>query len=197
MCHNRSFHGRPMTGTHRPVVGYVLRVRVVLAALVGLIAVFSLCVDGTIAVGAQTGETCQTRFIWPLAGDGSAPPRIVLPFDPPEQPWLPGHRGVDLAADDGLTLIAPADCVIAFGGKVAGKSVVTLRHGLLTSTFEPAQTEKRVGSAVKRGQPFATVRGSSDHCDGVCIQWGVKRAQNDYLDPARQVLARRIMLKPM
>ena len=34
------------------------------------------------------------RFRWPLDG----PPRPVRRFDPPPQPWLPGHRGVDLAA---------------------------------------------------------------------------------------------------
>ena len=33
------------------------------------------------------------RFGWPVALA-----RVVRRFDPPPQPWLAGHRGVDLAA---------------------------------------------------------------------------------------------------
>ena len=36
---------------------------------------------------------------------------------------------LDLRARPQDAIIAPADGVVAFSGKVAGKSVVTLRHG--------------------------------------------------------------------
>ena len=37
------------------------------------------------------------------------PGPVVAPFDPPEQDWLAGHRGVDLAAAVGEVVRAPAD----------------------------------------------------------------------------------------
>ena len=36
----------------------------------------------------------RASYRWPLAGH----PTVVTPFRPPPRPWLPGHRGVDLAA---------------------------------------------------------------------------------------------------
>ena len=110
---------------------------------------------------------------------------------------MAGHRGVDLAASTGTPLFAPADGVISFAGKVAGKSVVTIRHGELTSTFEPAVTKFSVGVFVKRGQNFAHVEGGSDHCGTTCVQWGLKRKNRTYANPERMTVKRRIVLKPV
>lgn len=134
---------------------------------------------------------CRARVAWPVDN-----PEVIEPFDPPLHPWLPGHRGVDLAAATGDILLAPADGVIAFRGRVGGKSVVSVRHGNLTSTFEPSQTDFDVGSRVRQGSEFARVQGSSDHCDNHCVHWGVKRADNDYLDPRALAAKRAIVLKP-
>ena len=81
--------------------------------------------------------------------------------------------------------------MIAFAGSVAGKSVVTIRHGTLhgelTSTFEPATTDLPVGTMVE---------GSSDHCTDVCLHWGLKGADRGYTDPEGKVRAVTIALKP-
>ena len=85
-------------------------------------------------------------------------------YQAPEKQWLSGHRGIDLNVEEGEELLAPADGMIAFAGSVAGKSVVTIRHGTLhgelTSTFEPATTDLPVGTMVKGGRIFAQDRKS-------------------------------------
>jgi hypothetical protein len=90
--------------------------------------------------------------------------------------------------------------VVAFSGKVAGKSVVTLRHGAetgsLTSTFEPAVTTRPVGAVIAKGERFARVEGGSEHCADGCLHWGLKRGTADYLDPQQYAGSRKIVLKP-
>ena len=64
---------------------------------IAVVTGLSLC---TASASAAPGD-----FAWPL----HPKPRIVTPFAPPAQDWLPGHRGVDLAGDDGLPVLAVAD----------------------------------------------------------------------------------------
>ncbi|MBW3092304.1 M23 family metallopeptidase [Bifidobacterium sp. 82T10] len=142
------------------------------------------------AAAAEAG--CTADMVWPVRDTV-----VTATFDGPTQPWLPGHRGVDLAAGPGTELLAPADGVIAFAGKVGGKSVVSIRHGTLTSTFEPAVTDLRVGAPVARGEPFGETGGVSDHCGDSCVHWGVKRGSDAYEDPQSKTSARKIALKPV
>lgn len=136
------------------------------------------------------GDRCRARFIWPVE-DATT----VRDFDPPERPWLPGHRGVDIAAGTGVGLVAPADGVISFSGQVGGKSVVSIRHGDLTSTFEPAVGERNLGTVIRQGETFASVAGESDHCNDTCVHWGLKRADGSYANPAAQTVKRHVVLK--
>ncbi|WP_161788279.1 M23 family metallopeptidase [Bifidobacterium actinocoloniiforme] len=109
---------------------------------------------------------------------------------------MPGHRGVDLQAAVSEPILAPESGVISFAGTVGGKDVVSLRIGGLTSSFEPATTQKPLGSRVARGQAFARVEGGSDHCDGRCLHWGLRHDRKSYLDPIGRTHAHRIVLKP-
>lgn len=150
----------------------------------------------TLCTGRQAA--CRAVWLWPVDQ-----PAVIADFDPPDRPWLSGHRGVDLQASDGDELYAPADGIISFAGSVGGKSVVSVNHGDLVSTFEPAHTEGVVGTAVRRGDVIGEVGGASDHCDGRCLHWGVRRVrlQNEgtattYLDPLARVRPMRIGLKP-
>ena len=140
---------------------------------------------------ADASRGCVAALAWPLRSV-----HLVEAFDGPAQPWLSGHRGVDLAAAEGDALLAPADGTVSFAGTVAGKQVVSLRHDGLTLTFEPAVTSRGVGARVSRGDAFAEVGERSDHCDGACVHWGVRRA-DDYLDPEPMTAKRRIALKRM
>src|SRR5215470_6669685 len=75
-------------------------------------------------------------FRWPLDGT----PTVTRPFQPPPEPWLPGHRGVDLAATPGAVVRAAGAGTVAFAGQVAGVGVVSIDHpGGLRTTYEPVR----------------------------------------------------------
>ena len=141
-------------------------------------------------VGELDSPVCAGGFRWPVANQ-----QVVSPFDAPPQPWAPGHRGIDLQSVPGTKLMAPANGVIHFVGTVAGKSVVSIRHGTLISTFEPAQTELTKGATIKAGEVFAKVAGGSDHCGTQCVHWGLKSGAQEYIDPEQMVGKLDIVLK--
>lgn len=147
---------------------------------------------GYVAVESALGNTCHAMLDWPL----HEPVSMLKAYDGPAQPWLSGHRGVDLKTAPGEELLAPGDGVISFVGKVAGKDVVSVKHGELILTFEPAVTQSSVGTSVRRGERFATVGEKSDHCDDVCLHWGIRSSKQSYLDPSSMVSPYRIVLKP-
>ncbi|MFB9166165.1 M23 family metallopeptidase [Arthrobacter psychrochitiniphilus] len=124
---------------------------------------------------------------WPLAGK----PEVIHIFDPPSHPWLSGHRGVDLAAEQGAEVLAPTEGVVSFSGVVVTRGVLTLatEDGLRLS-FEPVTSPLKVGDAVARGQQLGTMEGPT-HCESSpahsCLHWGVRRG-DDYLNPLQFIL---------
>ena len=114
---------------------------------------------------------------WPLEGA----PVVLRGFDPPEQRWDAGHRGVDLAARPGQRVLAAAVGRVVFAGRVGGKPVVVIDHGGVRSTYEPVLASVRVGQRVQRGQPIGRV-GREEHCADGCLHWGLRRG-DEYLDP--------------
>ncbi len=125
-------------------------------------------------------------------------PRIVGRFDPPTQRWLPGHRGVDLAAATGADVLAADDGVVAFAGVVAGKPVLSIDHADgLRSTYEPVTAIVGTGTSVSRGQVVGTLASADGHCaPAACLHWGARRGKN-YLDPLSLVGARPTILLPL
>lgn len=152
----------------------------------------SICLSSSEKGAGKKNGACAAALRWPLAQI-----EVISAFDGPDRPWLPGHRGVDLQADEGELIFAPAAGVISFAGTVAGKRVVSMRHGGQVSSFEPAVTALAVGASITKGESFATVSRGSDHCDDSCLHWGVRRGDNDYLDPESLAGRRRIALKPL
>ena len=134
------------------------------------------------------------RWAWPLAPD----PRVVERFAPPPHPWSAGHRGVDLDATVGQSVLAPEAGVVSFSGVIAGRGVVVLAHpGGLRSTFEPVERALAKGAPVERGQVVATVSATVGHCvPATCLHWGVLRGET-YLDPLGLVGVLRVVLIPM
>ncbi len=119
-------------------------------------------------------------FRWPL--DAPSPP--VRDFDPPPQPWLPGHRGVDLAAPADARVRSAGAGVVLFAGMVAGRPVVTVGHteGLRT-TYEPVRPSVRVGARVAAGTPLGELSPGHAGCPApACLHWGLRRGE-EYLDP--------------
>lgn len=150
-------------------------------------------IEQAYAVQAQPDQQCEARYGWPVRE-----PHIERKFDGPSKPWLPGHRGVDLTVQSSAEILSPQTGIVHFTGTVAGKNVVSIRHadGII-STFEPAVTELSKGAPVIRGQVVGSVEGVSDHCGDHCLHWGLKRGENDYLDPQRYAGNQKIVLKPL
>ncbi|MGC3954150.1 MAG: M23 family metallopeptidase [Propionicimonas sp.] len=110
--------------------------------------------------------------------------RVLRGFDPPDQPWLAGHRGIDLRAGPGDPVRAVADGRIGFAGKVGGKPVVTVVHGRLRTTYEPVTATVSAGDRVPAGTVIGHLAEGHD-CGGsapACLHLGLLRG-DVYLDP--------------
>ena len=156
-----------------------------------------MAIIAALAVATLLGWTAPsfaaTNYDWPLEGV----PAVVRAFDPPPKPWLAGHRGVDLAAAPGATVIAAGDGTVAFAGQVAGKPVVSIDHadGIRT-TYEPVVATVAAGQPVTRGQQIGILQPDHPECSAsACLHWGAKRGEN-YLDPLGLLRPRRVRLLP-
>jgi murein DD-endopeptidase MepM/ murein hydrolase activator NlpD len=133
----------------------------------------------------------HTGWGWPLAPR----PAVIRTFDPPERPWLSGHRGVDLRATLGQEVRTPADGIVSFVGRVVDRDVVTIDHGHgLRSSFEPVESDLTRGAVVTAGQAVGRLAATPMHCPGGCLHWGVRDdgdgpggRETTYIDPLRLV----------
>jgi murein DD-endopeptidase MepM/ murein hydrolase activator NlpD len=133
-------------------------------------------------------------FGWPLDGV----PTVVRRFDPPPEPWLAGHRGVDLAASPGAAVLAAGAGTVAFAGTVAGRGVVSVSHphGLRT-TYEPVEVAVRAGEQVGRGARLGSLAPGHTGCPvAACLHWGLRRG-DVYLDPLLLLGYGRVRLLPL
>ncbi|SEI67256.1 Peptidase family M23 [Arthrobacter sp. yr096] len=128
---------------------------------------------------ASTPAPASPHWSWPL----SPKPSVLRTFDPPDKPWLSGHRGVDLGpAADGGPVTAPSDGVVTFAGVVVDRPVITIDQGNgLRSSFEPVASGLKPGDAVRKGQVLGSLE--PGHCGSTtCLHWGVRRG-DDYVNP--------------
>lgn len=145
----------------------------ILAVLVLLIA--PLAGEGP----AETAiDEPRGNWSWPLSPE----PAVLRAFDPPDKPWLSGHRGVDLKATASATPVtSPEAGTVTFAGVVVDRPVITIDHGGVKSSFEPVESSLAVGTAVSKGDVIGTVL--PGHCGDIpCLHWGVRRGE-EYLNP--------------
>jgi murein DD-endopeptidase MepM/ murein hydrolase activator NlpD len=144
------------------------RVATTLAALVVLTAVLA---DAGSASAAGT-------WLWPVSGP------VIRAFDPPDDPYGAGHRGIDIAAPFGTPMRSPAPGVVTFAGKVAGNLFLTIDHGAgLESTYSwlSALMVKK-GDAVTAGQVVAATGTGHPGSSVTHLHMGVK-LDDLYVDP--------------
>ncbi len=121
----------------------------------------------------------EADWRWPV----DPPVEVLRPFDPPEQRWLPGHLGVDLAAEPGREVRAAGAGRVHFAGRVAGAPLVSVAHGDLRTTYLPVESDLVRGDPVAAGDVLGTLAAAPPHCpDRSCLHWGLLRG-DDYLDP--------------
>jgi len=145
--------------------------------LTTLLAVTSLA--GSSPAFAAAPAPTQPSWSWPL----SPKPSVLRAFDPPDKPWLSGHRGVDIGpTPDAAPVTAPSDGVVTFAGVVVDRPALTIDQGDgLKSSFEPVSSELKPGDTVRKGQVLGTVE--PGHCSStMCLHWGVRRGE-EYVNP--------------
>ena len=160
--------------------------------LLALLALaFLLAVTGPLPADGSPPE--QPVGVWPLVPE----PEVVEGFDPPEQEWGAGHRGVDLAGDVGQAVRTALAGSVSFTGVIAGKAVVVVDHGDTRTTYEPVVASVSVGDRVARGDRLGQLVLPGSHCfPRACLHWGWIRGEA-YLDPLLLVGGGPVRLLPL
>lgn len=130
---------------------------------------------------------------WPLR---PVPNQVVHDFDPPAEPWLPGHRGVDLAGHAGEPVHAAGAGVVSFVGSIAGVGVVSVTSGALRTTYQPVRATVHRGDQVASGDVLGRLALAGSHCvPDACLHWGLLRGEA-YLDPLALLGLEQVRLYP-
>jgi murein DD-endopeptidase MepM/ murein hydrolase activator NlpD len=133
------------------------------------------------------------RWVWPM----DPVPRVVRGFERPTSPYGPGHRGVDLAGTVGQVVLTIGTGTVAFAGSVAGRGVVVIDHGRLSSTYQPVNAVVGEGDRVAPGQLIGFLELVGSHClPDACLHLGVKHGTH-YVDPLTLLPAAPVRLKPL
>lgn len=146
--------------------------------LVGLVVTLASAVP--IMAGAVPSEDVPAALGPPVRGRVE----ILRPYAAPAEPWQAGHRGVDVAAPTGSDILATADGIVSFTGRVAGRNVLVVDHGEVRTTYEPVTATVSRGTRVRAGQVVGRLDGG--HACGrpgtTCVHVGLRRGEH-YLEP--------------
>jgi hypothetical protein len=159
------------------------------------LSVLAVVVSGASATATTAPEppVPQRSWVWPL----EPVPTVVRGFAEPENPWSPGHRGVDLLGSAAEQVMAIGAGDVAFARTLAGRGVVVIRHGALRSTYEPVTAAVHVGEHVYAGQVIGLLQATRSHCaPQICLHLGLRRGSG-YLDPLTVLGPRPVRLKPL
>ena len=123
------------------------------------------------AVGPGTYE-------WPVQGP------VIRPFEEPSSPYGPGHRGIDIAAPFGTSMVAAQDGVVAFAGWVAGALYISIDHpdGVRTTYSFLSAVSVRKGDVVSRGQVIGRTGHGHPEISTPHLHFGA-RIGATYIDP--------------
>ncbi len=153
------------------------------------------------AAGSPTGPA-EGPAVQSASAVGFRPPvdgpfHVTRPFQPPLERWLPGHRGVDLAAEPGAVVRAAGPGTVGFAGEVAGTGVVTVVHvGGLRTTYQPVVPLVSAGDQVRAGDPLGVLVAGHAGCPvAACLHWGLRHGEL-YLDPLALLGLGRVRLLP-
>jgi murein DD-endopeptidase MepM/ murein hydrolase activator NlpD len=146
-------------------------------------------VGGPVVAGWPPGEIAPGRhdeaagpdygtYEWPVNGP------VIRPFDAPPDPYAPGHRGIDVGAPFGTTIVAPKEGIVAFAGWVGGSLYISIDHpdGVRTTYSWLSSSTVSKGDPVGTGDPIgATGRGHAD-VPTPHLHFGA-RVGSTYIDP--------------
>ncbi|MDO4928433.1 MAG: M23 family metallopeptidase [Corynebacterium sp.] len=123
------------------------------------------------------------------------PTKITRAFDPPDKPWLPGHRGVDLGMQPGDVVYTAGDGIVHFVGIIAGMPTISIQHGNgVRTSYQPVEAEIGKGEAVKVGQPIGILGIATQHPD---LHWGAIVGPKEYMNPLDLLRPPTVYLVPL
>ncbi len=120
----------------------------------------------------QKDRLAATPSIWPTRG------YVSSRFGPRKSPFTgrrQRHTGIDVAAQMGTPIIASADGVVTYSGRLAGYGrAIVITHGFGFKTFYGHNKKNKVkkGDRVKRGQVIALV-GNTGYSTGSHVHYEV------------------------
>lgn len=132
-----------------------------------------------LVVATGPPSSADSGWVWPL----DPRPEVVQQFDPPEDTYGAGHRGVDLAGEAGDDVLAVAAGTVGYVGRIAGIGIVTIDHGETESTYQPVDPTVSRGDVVSAGDAIGTLSGAGSHCaPDACLHLG-RVVSEEYDDP--------------
>lgn len=117
--------------------------------------------------------------VWPIESE------VTRAYEPPAVNWLPGHRGIDLAAEPGETVRTPEEGIVSWIGTIDGVPMMTVTHrGGIRTTYQPVETLLSIGDRVIGEEAIGSVAELPESAayEHVGLHFGVKRGEQ-YLDP--------------
>ena len=128
--------------------------------------------------GITSAAPVPGTYAWPVRGP------VLRGFDEPEGPYAAGHRGVDIGAALGTSVVAAEGGVVAFAGWVAGALFVSIDHpdGVRTTYSWLSETRVREGDRVGRGDVVGVSGHGHPELDAPHLHFGA-RIGSTYIDP--------------
>ncbi|GIH27542.1 hypothetical protein Aph01nite_58520 [Acrocarpospora phusangensis] len=154
-------------------------------------ALLTLCFQ--VSALAPDRPEAPPRWTWPLSN-----PQLIRGFDPPLHRWLAGHRGIDLRAHQGQSVMAAGTGVVTFAGEVGGFTAVAITHpGGLRTTYLPVEPAVRPGQPISTATPIGKITSHPvTHCPTTCLHWGLLRGDH-YLNPLLLLGLGQVRLLPL
>lgn len=135
----------------------------------------------------STASSGNTKFIWPCPSSH----RITSGFggrSSPTEGASSNHKGIDIGASTGSSIVAAADGVVSIATYSASAgNYVMISHGggLSTVYMHCSKLNVSAGQSVKQGQVIAKV-GSTGYSTGPHLHFGV-RSGGTYVNPTKYV----------
>ncbi len=142
------------------------------------------------ALAAMTLAAPAASWSWPADG------QVIRAFSLGDDPYAGGqHRGVDIAADAGSNVRAPAAGTVSFAGTVPGNGrTVTIRtgDGYAITLVGLGSIGVAKNALVSEGDTVGTVATAPDDGSPASVHLGIRIASdpNGYIDPLTLLPAR-------